>query len=43
MEQTMQNEIEDVKKKIAPILKTSRDKKKAGLFGSVVRGELTEK
>lgn len=37
----IRNEIEDVKKKIRPILE-NYGVKKAGLFGSVVRGELTE-
>ncbi len=36
----MRYEIEDVKKKVVPILK-HHGIKKAGLFGSVVRGELT--
>lgn len=35
-------EIEDVKKKIVPILK-HHGVKKAGLFGSLVRGELSRK
>lgn len=37
----MQYEIEGLKKKILPILKF-HGVKKAGLFGSVVRGELSE-
>lgn len=38
----MRLEIEDVKKKIVPILK-HHGVKKAGLFGSLVRGELSKK
>jgi predicted nucleotidyltransferase len=40
-EKETQLEIEDVKRKILPILE-QYEVKKAGLFGSVVRGELRE-
>jgi predicted nucleotidyltransferase len=38
---TMQHEIEDIKRKILPILERY-GVKKAGLFGSVVRGDLSK-
>lgn len=41
MKKEAQLEIEDVKRKILPILE-QYEVKKAGLFGSVVRGELRE-
>lgn len=41
MKKETQLEIEDVKRKILPILE-QYGVKKAGLFGSVVRGELRE-